>query len=233
MLEALDDAGRSTCCCSARATPSRAEALREQLLAGAGGFKLHEDWGSTPAAIDACLRVGRRDRRAGRDPHRHAQRGRLRRVDARRDRRPRRSTRTTPRARAAATRRTSSRSPRTPTTPTPPPPGAANPTRRRRQCRSCHTRRAVPSARTWPGSEAGLLGVATNGWCLGCPPRRRRGICHACARRSANPPPPSVVQSRGHTRRVQFAPDDEVVTIRCPDGCPHRPLLSKCGRRCT
>jgi urease subunit alpha len=34
-----------------------AEALREQLTAGAGGFKLHEDWGSTPAAIDACLRV--------------------------------------------------------------------------------------------------------------------------------------------------------------------------------
>jgi len=24
---------------------------------GAAGFKLHEDWGSTPAAIDACLRV--------------------------------------------------------------------------------------------------------------------------------------------------------------------------------
>ena len=34
-----------------------AEALWEQLRAGAGGFKLHEDWGSTPAAIDACLRV--------------------------------------------------------------------------------------------------------------------------------------------------------------------------------
>ena len=33
------------------------DALREQVLAGAGGFKLHEDWGSTPAAIDACLRV--------------------------------------------------------------------------------------------------------------------------------------------------------------------------------
>jgi urease subunit alpha len=31
--------------------------LREQAAAGAGGFKLHEDWGSTPAAIDACLRV--------------------------------------------------------------------------------------------------------------------------------------------------------------------------------
>jgi len=29
--------------------------LEEQVLAGAGGFKLHEDWGSTPAAIDACL----------------------------------------------------------------------------------------------------------------------------------------------------------------------------------
>jgi urease subunit alpha len=34
-----------------------AEALWEQLRAGAAGFKLHEDWGSTPAAIDACLRV--------------------------------------------------------------------------------------------------------------------------------------------------------------------------------
>jgi urease subunit alpha len=27
------------------------------LRGGAGGFKLHEDWGTTPAAIDACLRV--------------------------------------------------------------------------------------------------------------------------------------------------------------------------------
>ena len=35
----------------------RPEALREQLAGGAGGFKLHEDWGSTPAAIDACLSV--------------------------------------------------------------------------------------------------------------------------------------------------------------------------------
>jgi urease subunit alpha len=31
--------------------------LVEQLAAGASGFKLHEDWGTTPAAIDACLRV--------------------------------------------------------------------------------------------------------------------------------------------------------------------------------
>ncbi|MBX4378355.1 amidohydrolase family protein, partial [Mycobacterium tuberculosis] len=34
-----------------------AEAMHEQIRAGASGFKLHEDWGSTPAAIDACLRV--------------------------------------------------------------------------------------------------------------------------------------------------------------------------------
>ncbi|GAA3812327.1 urease subunit alpha [Sphaerisporangium flaviroseum] len=34
-----------------------AEGLTEQLRAGASGFKLHEDWGTTPAAIDACLRV--------------------------------------------------------------------------------------------------------------------------------------------------------------------------------
>jgi urease subunit alpha len=33
------------------------DALWEQLRGGAGGFKLHEDWGSTPAAIDACLQV--------------------------------------------------------------------------------------------------------------------------------------------------------------------------------
>ena len=34
-----------------------AEALAEQALAGAGGYKVHEDWGSTPAAIDAALRA--------------------------------------------------------------------------------------------------------------------------------------------------------------------------------
>jgi urease subunit alpha len=32
-------------------------ALREQVVAGAIGLKLHEDWGTTPAAIDAALRV--------------------------------------------------------------------------------------------------------------------------------------------------------------------------------
>ncbi len=34
-----------------------AEGLREQAYAGASGYKVHEDWGSTPAAIDAALRA--------------------------------------------------------------------------------------------------------------------------------------------------------------------------------
>ncbi len=33
------------------------DALREQVRAGAMGLKLHEDWGTTPAAIDNCLAV--------------------------------------------------------------------------------------------------------------------------------------------------------------------------------
>ncbi len=36
---------------------SAREPLAEQILAGACGLKLHEDWGTTPAAIDACLKV--------------------------------------------------------------------------------------------------------------------------------------------------------------------------------
>ena len=36
---------------------SRPDALREQVEAGAIGLKLHEDWGTTPAAIDCCLSV--------------------------------------------------------------------------------------------------------------------------------------------------------------------------------
>ena len=35
-------------------------ALEEQILAGACGLKLHEDWGTTPAAIDCCLAVADR-----------------------------------------------------------------------------------------------------------------------------------------------------------------------------
>ncbi len=36
---------------------STPEPLREQVRAGAAGLKLHEDWGTTPAAIDTCLGV--------------------------------------------------------------------------------------------------------------------------------------------------------------------------------
>ncbi|WP_207476260.1 urease subunit alpha [Arenibaculum pallidiluteum] len=36
---------------------ARPEALVEQVEAGACGLKLHEDWGTTPAAIDTCLSV--------------------------------------------------------------------------------------------------------------------------------------------------------------------------------
>lgn len=39
---------------------SQAEALNEQIAAGAIGLKLHEDWGTTPAAIDTCLSVADR-----------------------------------------------------------------------------------------------------------------------------------------------------------------------------
>jgi urease alpha subunit len=31
------------------------EGIREMAAAGVVGLKLHEDWGTTPAAIDACL----------------------------------------------------------------------------------------------------------------------------------------------------------------------------------
>ncbi|MEK8052361.1 urease subunit alpha [Ideonella sp. DXS22W] len=36
---------------------SRPEALLQQIEAGAIGLKLHEDWGTTPSAIDSCLGV--------------------------------------------------------------------------------------------------------------------------------------------------------------------------------
>ncbi|MEO7246222.1 MAG: urease subunit alpha, partial [Rubrivivax sp.] len=36
---------------------SRPEALRQQVEAGEIGLKLHEDWGTTPSAIDTCLSV--------------------------------------------------------------------------------------------------------------------------------------------------------------------------------
>lgn len=36
---------------------SNKEELVEHIKAGCLGLKLHEDWGTTPAAIDACLQV--------------------------------------------------------------------------------------------------------------------------------------------------------------------------------
>ncbi|MFL5304260.1 MAG: urease subunit alpha, partial [Polyangia bacterium] len=36
---------------------SQPEALHEQIVSGCVGLKLHEDWGTTPAAIDCCLSV--------------------------------------------------------------------------------------------------------------------------------------------------------------------------------
>ncbi|MBV9051480.1 MAG: urease subunit alpha [Hyphomicrobiales bacterium] len=38
-----------------RGNSSKPDGMKEQILAGAGGLKLHEDWGTTPAAIDTCL----------------------------------------------------------------------------------------------------------------------------------------------------------------------------------
>ncbi|KAJ2722537.1 Urease [Coemansia sp. Benny D115] len=56
MLEATDGlpvnvglTGKGNC--------SDREPLREQVRAGAIGLKIHEDWGATPAVIDACLSV--------------------------------------------------------------------------------------------------------------------------------------------------------------------------------
>ncbi|XP_028966347.1 uncharacterized protein LOC100903642 [Galendromus occidentalis] len=43
--------------CSSDDPERLAPELEEQIRAGAMGMKLHEDWGSTPAAIDSCLRV--------------------------------------------------------------------------------------------------------------------------------------------------------------------------------
>lgn len=36
---------------------SSPDELREQIQSGCIGLKLHEDWGTTPAAIDTCLTV--------------------------------------------------------------------------------------------------------------------------------------------------------------------------------
>jgi urease subunit alpha len=56
MLESLDGWPMNIALLGKGNTVS-AESMWEQLRGGASGFKLHEDWGSTPAAIDACLTV--------------------------------------------------------------------------------------------------------------------------------------------------------------------------------
>ena len=56
MLESLDSWPLNVALLGKGNTVS-ADAMWEQLRAGAAGFKLHEDWGTTPAAIDACLTV--------------------------------------------------------------------------------------------------------------------------------------------------------------------------------
>ncbi|MDP9022029.1 MAG: urease subunit alpha [Actinomycetota bacterium] len=59
MLEALDPWPVNVALLAKGNTVSHS-ALDEQLAGGAAGFKLHEDWGTTPAAIDACLTVADR-----------------------------------------------------------------------------------------------------------------------------------------------------------------------------
>jgi len=45
---------------SAKGNASQPQALEEMIRAGASSMKLHEDWGTTPAAIDNCLSVADR-----------------------------------------------------------------------------------------------------------------------------------------------------------------------------
>jgi len=56
MLEALDELPLNFGLLG-KGSDSMEPALLEQIAAGACGLKLHEDWGSTPATIDAALRV--------------------------------------------------------------------------------------------------------------------------------------------------------------------------------
>src|SRR6185436_4657385 len=56
MLQAVDDLPLNFGF-TGKGNSSLPEGLAEQIEAGAIGLKLHEDWGTTPAAIDCCLRV--------------------------------------------------------------------------------------------------------------------------------------------------------------------------------
>lgn len=56
MIQAADGFPMNLCF-TGKGNASRPEGLIEQIEAGACGLKLHEDWGTTPAAIDCCLGV--------------------------------------------------------------------------------------------------------------------------------------------------------------------------------
>ncbi len=56
MIEAAD-AFPMNLAFAGKGNASRPEALEEMVLAGAAALKLHEDWGTTPSAIDCCLTV--------------------------------------------------------------------------------------------------------------------------------------------------------------------------------
>ncbi|MBF7684270.1 urease subunit alpha [Acinetobacter sp. B10A] len=56
MLQAIDDMPMNIGLLG-KGNLSLPEPIREQIKAGVVGLKLHEDWGSTPAAIDNCLSV--------------------------------------------------------------------------------------------------------------------------------------------------------------------------------
>src|SRR5437868_9602910 len=56
MLQAVDDLPLNVGF-TGKGNTSRPEGLVDQIRAGAIGLKLHEDWGTTPAAIDCCLSV--------------------------------------------------------------------------------------------------------------------------------------------------------------------------------
>ncbi len=56
MIQAMD-AFPMNIAIAGKGNASRPEALVEMIEAGASSMKLHEDWGTTPAAIDCCLSV--------------------------------------------------------------------------------------------------------------------------------------------------------------------------------
>lgn len=56
MIEAADGFAMNLAF-AGKGNASRPQALEEMVLAGASSLKLHEDWGTTPGAIDCCLSV--------------------------------------------------------------------------------------------------------------------------------------------------------------------------------